>query len=73
MNAQVEEVPEVPVMDIDGKQYALADMTKEQNHMIDQIKDLEAQLHLNEFKQLQLLHGRKAYIDALKLALEGGD
>jgi hypothetical protein len=65
-----EKTPDVPVMDIDGKQYAVADLTSEQHNFAAQIHDLEEQLRLNEFKHQQLLFGRTAYIQALKKSLE---
>lgn len=65
-----EAVPDIPVMNIDEKQYALADLTPNQNAMISQIKDLEDQLRLNEFKHQQLVHGRTAYVTSLKESLE---
>lgn len=63
-------VPDIPVMQVDDKQYALADLTPNQNIMIAQIKDLEDQLRLNEFKHQQLVHGRLAYVTELKQSLE---
>ena len=71
MNEEVK--PDVPVMDIDGVKYAMADLTPEQQGMIDQIADLEEQLRLNEFKHNQLIHGRTAYIQHLKHSLEAPD
>ena len=61
--------PDIPVMDVDGKQYALADLTPNQNGLIAQIKDLEKQLVDNEFKHSQLIHGRLAYVLELKQSL----
>jgi len=60
-------------MQIDDKQYALSDLNEKQNNMVEQIRDLEDQLRLNEFKQQQLLHGRTGYIQALKNSLENPD
>lgn len=72
MNAQTE-IPDVPVMNIDGKLYALADLTDAQNYLAAQIADIEDQLRLNEFKHDQLIHGRTGYIQALKASLEAPD
>jgi hypothetical protein len=66
------DTPDIPVMQIDDKQYALSDLNPDQQVMIDQIKDLEDQLRVNEFKHQQLIHGRSAYIQALKTSLDKG-
>ena len=62
---------DIPVMTVDEKQYAVADLTPNQNAVIQQIKDLENQLRENEFKHQQLMHGRLAYVTELKQSLEG--
>jgi len=66
-------IPDVPVMDIDGTQYALSDLSDQQNEMVAQIADIENQLRANEFTHRQLIHGRTAYITALKTSLEDPD
>lgn len=66
-------LPDVPVMQIDDKSYALSDLNEAQNVIVHQIRDLEDQLRLNEFKHDQLIHGRMAYITELKNSLENPD
>ncbi len=68
-----EKVPDVLVMDIDGKQYALSDLTEADKVRVNHIRDLENKLRLNEFEHEQLLHGRMAYIAELKNSLENPD
>lgn len=65
--------PDIPVMTVDGVIYPIANMTEAQNETVKQIHDLEDQLRLNEFKHRQLVHGRLAYVQALKASLEAHD
>lgn len=67
------EVPNVPVMKIDDVSYAMSDLNATHQGIVAQIKDLEEQLRLNEFKHQQLIHGRMAYITELKNSLENPD
>lgn len=68
-----QKVPDVPVMEIDGKHYALSDLTEADKVVVKHIHDLENKLRLNEFEHSQLLHGRMAYIAELKTSLENSD
>ena len=63
----------VPMLDIDGKKYPMADLTPLQEELRAHIIDLEGKLRLNEFDHTQLEFGRTAYVNALKASLEAHD
>ena len=63
----------VPMLDIDGKKYPMADLTPVQEELRAHIIDLEGKLRLNEFDHAQLEFSRSAYVNALKASLGAHD
>ena len=61
---------EKPVLNLDGKEYVIEDMTDEQKLMVNHINDIQNKQASNSFVADQLRVGREAFINMLKKSLE---
>tara|TARA_R100001591_G_scaffold2690_2_gene6798 strand:- start:526 stop:744 length:219 start_codon:yes stop_codon:yes gene_type:complete len=61
---------EKPVLNLDGKEYVIEDMTDEQQMMVNHINDIQNKQASNSFVADQLRVGREAFINMLKKSLE---
>jgi hypothetical protein len=61
---------EKPVLNLDGKEYVIEDMTDEQKMMVNHINDIQNKQASNSFVADQLRVGRDAFISMLKKSLE---
>tara|TARA_R100000322_G_scaffold152603_1_gene110628 strand:+ start:124 stop:342 length:219 start_codon:yes stop_codon:yes gene_type:complete len=61
---------EKPVLNLDGKEYVIEDMTDEQKMMVNHINDIQNKQASNSFVADQLKVGREAFINMLKKSLE---
>ena len=64
------EKKEKPVLNLDGKEYFIEDMTDEQKMMVNHINDIQNKQASNSFVADQLRVGREAFINMLKKSLE---
>ena len=61
-----------PKVNIDGKEYKVSDLTKEQVDMVNHVADLSNKLRSTQFNVVQLQGGHKFFMDMLNESLEGG-
>ena len=61
---------EKPVLNLDGKEYVIEDMTDEQKIMVNHINDIQNKQASNSFVADQLRVGRDAFVKMLKKSLE---
>jgi hypothetical protein len=61
---------EKPVLNLDGKEYVIEDMTDEQKMMVNHINDIQNKQASNSFVADQLRVGRDAFVKMLKKSLE---
>ena len=61
---------EKPVLNHDGKEYVIEDMTDEQKMMVNHINDIQNKQASNSFVADQLRVGRDAFVKMLKKSLE---
>tara|TARA_R100000664_G_scaffold2996_1_gene7037 strand:+ start:9749 stop:9982 length:234 start_codon:yes stop_codon:yes gene_type:complete len=61
---------EKPVLNLDGKEYVIEDMTDEQKVMVQHINDLQNKQNTNAFISDQLQVGKEAFINMLRKSLE---
>ena len=61
---------EKPVLNLDGEEYIIEDMTDEQKMMVNHINDLQNKQNTNAFMADQLQVGKEAFINMLRKALE---
>ena len=64
------EKKEKPVLNLDGEEYFIDDMTDEQKMMVNHINDLQNKQNTNQFMADQLSVGKEAFINMLRKALE---
>ena len=68
---------EKPVLNLDGKEYIIEDMTDEQKVMVNHINDIQNKQRTNQFVAEQLSVGHNAFVNMLKESLskeeESGD
>ena len=55
----------IPVVNLDGKDYDIDSMTNEQKVMVNHIADLNRKIDTSTFNLQQLRFGRQAFVDAL--------
>jgi len=60
---------EKPVLNLDGKEYIIEDMTDEQKAMVNHINDLQNKQNTNQFMADQLQVGKEAFINMLRKSL----
>ena len=58
-----------PVLNLDGKEYVIEDMTDEEKQMINHINDMQNKINTNGFMREQLEVGKEAFISMLRVAL----
>jgi len=63
------EKKEKPVINLDGKEYIIEDLTDEQKMMVNHINDIQNKQASNSFVADQLRVGRDAFIKMLKESL----
>ena len=61
---------EKPVLNLDGKEYVIENMTDEQKMMVNHINDIQNKQASNSFVADQLRVGRDAFVKMLKKSLE---
>ena len=61
---------EKPVLNLDGKEYVIENMTDEQKMMVNHINDIQNNQASNSFVADQLRVGRDAFVKMLKKSLE---
>ena len=61
---------EKPVLNLDGKEYVIEDMTDEQKMMVNHINDIQNKQASNGFVADQLRVGHDAFVKMLKESLE---
>ena len=62
---------EEPKVNIDGKEYKVADLSKEQVDMVNHVADLDNKLRSASFNVVQLQGGRNYFMEMLNESLEG--
>ncbi len=60
---------EKPVLNLDGKEYVIEDMTDEEKQMINHINDMQNKINTNAFMREQLQVGKEAFIVRLRESL----
>ena len=60
---------EKPVLNLDGKEYVIEDMTDEEKQMINHINDMQNKINTNAFIREQLEVGKEAFIVRLRESL----
>ena len=58
-----------PVLNLDGNEYVIEDMTDEEKQMINHINDMQNKINTNAFMRAQLEVGKEAFIGMLRVAL----
>ena len=61
---------EKPVINLDGKEYIIEDLTDEQKMMVNHINDIQNKQASNSFISDQLRVGHDAFVSMLKQSLE---
>ena len=64
------EKKEKPVINLDGKEYIIEDLTDEQKMMVNHINDIQNKQASNSFIADQLRVGHDAFVSMLKQSLE---
>ena len=64
------EKKEKPVINLDGKEYIIEDLTDEQKMMLNHINDIQNKQASNSFISDQLRVGHDAFVSMLKQSLE---
>ena len=57
------------VLNLDGKEYVIEDMTDEEKQMINHINDMQNKINTNAFMREQLEVGKEAFIVRLRESL----
>ena len=60
---------DTPVLNLDGKEYVIEDMTDEEKQMINHINDMQNKINTNAFMREQLEVGKEAFIVRLRESL----
>ena len=63
---------EEPMVSIDGKEYKVSDLSKEQIDMVNHVADLDNKLRSASFNVVQLQGGRNYFMEMLNASLESG-
>ncbi len=61
-----------PKVNIDGKEYKVSDLSKEQIDMVNHVADLDNKLRSASFNVVQMQGGRNYFMDMLNASLESG-
>ena len=63
---------EEPMVSIDGKEYKVSDLSKEQIDMVNHVADLDNKLRSASFNVVQLQGGRNYFMEMLNESLKNG-
>ena len=63
---------EEPKVSIDGKEYKVSDLSKEQVDMVNHVADLDNKLRSASFNVVQLQGGRNYFMEMLNESLKNG-
>jgi len=63
---------EEPKVNIDGKEYKVADLSSEQIDMVNHVADLDNKLRSASFNVVQMQGGRNYFMEMLNESLESG-
>jgi len=63
---------EEPMVSIDGKEYKVSDLSKEQVDMVNHVADLDNKLRSASFNVVQLQGGRNYFMEMLNESLKNG-
>ena len=61
-----------PKVNIDGKEYKVSDLTKEQVQMVNHVADLDNKIRTTQFNVEQLTGGRNYFMEMLSDTLKNG-
>ena len=61
-----------PKVNIDGKEYKVSDLTKEQVQMVNHVADLDNKIRTTQFNVEQLQGGRNYFMEMLNGSLKNG-
>ena len=61
-----------PKVNIDGKEYKVSDLTKEQVQMVNHVADLDNKIRTTQFNVEQLTGGRNYFMEMLNGTLKNG-
>ena len=64
---------EEPMVSIDGKEYKVSDLSKEQVDMVNHVADLDNKLRSASFNVVQLQGGRNYFMEMLSGSLKNGE
>jgi len=64
---------EEPMVSIDGKEYKVSDLSKEQIDMVNHVADLDNKLRSASFNVVQLQGGRNYFMEMLSGSLKNGE
>jgi hypothetical protein len=64
---------EEPKVNIDGKEYKVADLSSEQVDMVNHVADLDNKLRSASFNVVQLQGGRNYFMEMLSGSLKNGE
>ena len=59
-----------PVLNLDGKEHVIEDMTDEEKQMINHINDMQNKINTNAFMREQLEIGKEAFVNMFRASLE---
>ena len=63
---------EEPMVSIDGKEYKVSDLSKEQIDLVNHVADLDNKLRSASFNVVQLQGGRNYFMEMLNESLKNG-
>ena len=67
--SEVDETEENPVLNFNGQEYPIADLTDEQKYLVNQIQDIENQLSPLRAKTHHLTRAKEGFVSDLEAAL----
>ena len=70
--AKKKKTAEEQSVNIDGTEYKVSDLSKEQIDMVNHVADLDNKLRSASFNVVQLQGGRNYFMEMLNASLEGG-
>ena len=62
-----------PVLNLDGNEYVIEDMTDEEKQMINHINDMQNKINTNDFMREQVEVGKEAFIVRLRESLNAAE
>ena len=67
--SEVDQTEENPVLNFNGQEYPIADLTDEQKYLVNQIQDIENQLYPLRAKTHQLTRAKEGFVSDIETAL----